>query len=478
MDNKPLRSFLEIPYNQLEEMNLQAKKRRKDKINEKEIREYYLDYLKKEIRLKAVTIGFSDLEGRFHMIDYDKKFFLRSYDSLTFDGSSIRGFSRQAESDLRLGIDWGAFWWLPSDVFGPGKVLIMGKINGQDEKPYQMDSRGILQNYLETLYKKYQYKVYAANEVEGFLVKEIDAEQIFNEKIGFDLVSKGGYYHSLPNDVLRNFIDRAAEAQRSMGFENEKDHPEVAPSQFELNYSYADAMIAADQIQIYKLICRQVARNIGMTATFLPKPVMGINGSGMHTNISIFKKDKNLFHDKKGRGELSGLAWKFIDKILSNANDICLILNSSVNAYRRLDPHFEAPNEIKVSEIDRGAMIRVPLHNEKSARIEVRSVGPDSNPYLLIYSLVKTGLEGETEKVDKNKRPRARFLPGDINTAINYFRQSDLVEKLMGPEMKKKFIDLKQRSANRSPVELGTKVKNSEVIYHHEVYNQMLWNDF
>lgn len=478
MDNKPLRSFLEIPYDELEEMNLGAKKKRKEGVSEKELKEFYLSYLKKEKRLKAVTIGFSDLEGRFHMIDYDKKYFLNSYDCMTFDGSSIRGFARQAESDLRLGIDWSAFWWLPSDVFGPGKVLIMGCINGQDEKPYQMDARGVLHSYLEILYKKNQYKVYAANEVEGFLVKGIDAEQIYNEKVGFELVSTGGYYHSLPKDVLREFIDRSAEAQRAMGFENEKDHPEVAPSQFELNYSYTDALIAADQIQIYKLICRQVARNMGMTATFLPKPVLGVNGSGMHTNISIVKNNKNIFHDKKGRGQLSGFAWNFINKILSNANDICLILNSSVNAYRRLDPHFEAPNEIKVSEIDRGAMIRVPLHDEKSARIEVRSVGPDANPYLLIYSLIRTGLEGEIEKVDKDKRPRARFLPGDVNTAINYFRQSNFIEKILGIETKRKFIDLKQKTAGRSPADLGTRVKNSEVIFHHEVYNQMLWNDF
>ncbi len=478
MDIKSLRSFLEIPYDELEEMNLNAKKKRKDGIPEKELKEFYLNYLKKEKRLKAVTVGFSDLEGRFHMIDYDKKFFLNSYDNMTFDGSSIRGFARQAESDLRLGIDWSAFWWLPSDVFGPGKVLMMGKINGQDEKPYQMDARGVLQRYLEMLYSKYKYKVYAANEVEGFLIKGIDAEQVYDEKIGFELVSMGGYYHSLPKDVLRNFIDQAAEAQRAMGFENEKDHPEVAPSQFELNYTYADAMIAADQIQIYKLVCRQVARNMGLTATFLPKPLMGINGSGMHTNISVFKNSKNLFHDKGGRGQLSDLAWKFIERILSNANDICLLLNSSVNAYRRLDPHFEAPNEIKVSEIDRGAMVRVPLHNEKSARIEIRSVGTDANPYLLIYTLVKTGIDGIVEKIDKNKRPRARFLPGDINTAINYFRQSDWVEKMLGSEMKKKFIELKQKAANRSAADLGTRVKNSEVIYHHEVHNQMLWNDF
>src|SRR3989339_2202330 len=179
MDNKPLRSFLEIPYDELEEMNLQAKKRRKEG-NEKVLKEYYLNYLKKEKRLKAVTIGFSDLEGRFHMIDYDKKFFLDSYDNMTFDGSSIRGFSRQAESDLRLGIDWGAFWWLPSDIFGPGKVLVMGRISNRDGKPYEMDSRGVLKSYLSYICGQFKYKVYIANEVEGFLVKGIDAEKIFN----------------------------------------------------------------------------------------------------------------------------------------------------------------------------------------------------------------------------------------------------------------------------------------------------------
>jgi glutamine synthetase len=123
-------------------------------------------------------------------------------------------------------------------------------------------------------------------------------------------------------------------------------------------------------------------------------------------------------------------------------------------------------------------MVRVPLHNDKSARIELRSVGTDANTSLLIYSLIKTGLEGKTEEIDKEKRPRARFLPGDINTAINHFRQSDFVTLILGEEMKKKFIDLKQKTADRSPSDLGTRVKNSEVIYHHEVHNQMLWNDF
>ena len=157
-----------------------------------------------------------------------------------------------------------------------------------------------------------------------------------------------------------------------MGFANEKDHPEVGPSQFEMKFSYSEAVVAADQFQLYKLLCRQVASKLGMTASFLPKPVVGINGSGAHTNLSVGRKGKNLFYDKKGQDGLSTFAWSFINRILANANDICLILNSSVNSYRRLDPHFEAPNQIKVSAIDRGAMVRIPLGNEKTARVEVR----------------------------------------------------------------------------------------------------------
>jgi len=341
-----------------------------------------------------------------------------------------------------------------------------------------MDSRGVLKSYLEGLHKKEGYTVFAANEVEGFLLDGVDAEKIFDEREGFKLTSTGGYYHSLPTDTLRVFIDKCAEAQRAMGFENEKDHPEVAPAQFELNYSYTDALIGADQIQLYKLICRQIARNMGMTASFLPKPIVGINGSGMHTNLSIAKKGKNVFFDKKGKALLSNFAWQFVDRILSSANDICLVLNPSVNAYRRLDPHYEAPNEIKVSEVDRGAMVRIPLHNEESARIEVRSVAPDANPYLVMYSLVRTGLEGGVEKRDDEKRARVRYLPGTIQTALTQFRQSEWITQLLGEEMKRKYVELKQAVADRSPSELGTRVKMGEVIYHHEVHNQLLWNQF
>jgi glutamine synthetase len=472
-----LRNFLAIPYDELEEMNLKAKKQRLDRVAPHKIQEERLKYLTDESRIKAVTVMFSDLEGRLHMLDYDKKFLLKSYDNLTFDGSSIRGFTAQRESDLRLGIDWGAFYWGPADVFGPGKVLVFGEVIDKSGEPYNADIRSMLKLFATGLHKKHGYTLNAANEIEGFLFNGPEAERVYHETGKFEYVNTGGYYHSLPGDPLRNFIDTTAEVQRSMGFQNEKDHPEVAPSQFEINYSYAEAVAAADHIQLYKLICRQVARNMGLTASFLPKPVVGVNGSGMHTNISISKDSKNLFWDPKGEEKLSKFGYEFLDRVLTAGNDLCLVLNPSVNAYRRLDPHFEAPNQLKASAVDRGSMIRIPIGNERSMRIEVRAVAPDANPYLVLYCIFKTGLEGGTAKI-KNLRQAERYLPDNIYTAIDDFRKAEWTTKLLGEDVKGRYADLKQASADRCPRLLGTIVKPAEVQFHHEVYNQFLWNLF
>ncbi|MBD5654523.1 MAG: glutamine synthetase, partial [Candidatus Eremiobacteraeota bacterium] len=293
----------------------------------------------------------------------------------------------------------------------------------------------------------------------------------------FEYVNTGGYYHSLPGDPLRTFIDTVAEVQRAMGFENEKDHPEVAPSQFEINYSYGEVVAAADTIQLYKLVCRQVATRLGMTASFLPKPVVGVNGNGMHTNVSVSKGGKNIFWDAGGEERLSSFAWNFVDRLLTAGNDSCLMFNASVNAYRRLDPHFEAPNQIKASAIDRGSMVRIPFGNERSSRVEVRSVAPDANPYMVMLSVFKTGLSGSISSED-NLRQARHYLPDNIYDAIAHFRDSAWNTELLGEDVKSRYADLKQASADRCPRLLGTFVKAQEVQYHHEVYNQYLWNLF
>jgi glutamine synthetase len=472
-----LRNFLSLPYDELEELNLKAKKQRQDRVSTHKVQEERLKYLTDEKRIKAITVLFSDLEGRLHMLDYDKKFMLKSFDNLTFDGSSIRGFTAQRESDLRLSIDWSSMYWGPADVFGPGKILVFGDVIDKDGTPYTADTRGVLKGFAEKMYKAEGYTLNAANEIEGFLFKGIDAERRYHETLKFEYVNTGGYFHSLPGDPLRTFIDTTAEVQRAMGFQNEKDHPEVAPSQFEINYSYGDVVAAADRIQLYKLICRQVATNMGLTASFLPKPVVGVNGSGMHTNLSISKDGKNLFWDPKGEEKLSKLGWAFVDRVLTHGNDFCLVMNSSVNAYRRLDPHFEAPNQLKASAVDRGAMIRIPIGNERSMRVEFRSVAPDANPYLVLYTIFKTGIEGETAKI-KNLRQAERYLPDNIYTALENFNGSSWMSEILGEDVKKRFADLKQASADRCSRLLGTVVKPPEVQYHHEVYNQFLWNLF
>ena len=472
-----LRNFLALTYDELETLNLKAKEQRRTRVAIHKIQEERLKYLADEKRIKAVTVLFSDLEGRLHMLDYDKKFLIKSWDNLTFDGSSIRGFTAQRESDLRLGMDWSAFYWAPADYFGSGKVLVFGEVIDKDGSPYSADIRGVLKGYAAEMNKKEGFTLNAANEIEGFLFNGCDAERHYHETHKFEYVNTGGYYHSLPSDHLRTFIDSTAEVQRAMGFENEKDHPEVAPSQFEINYGYGEVVAAADQIQLYKLICRQVATRMGFTASFLPKPVVGVNGNGMHTNVSISKGGKNTFWDPKGEEKLSKSGWSFVDKILTHAIDICLLLNASVNAYRRLDPHFEAPNQIKASAVDRGSMIRIPLGNEKSSRVEVRSVAPDANPYLVLYSIFKSGIDGETSKI-KNLRQAQRYLPDNVYTALELFRNGEWTTKLLGEDVKARYADLKQAAADRCPRSLGTFVKAPEVQYHHEVYNQFLWNLF
>jgi glutamine synthetase len=195
----------------------------------------------------------------------------------------------------------------------------------------------------------------------------------------------------------------------------------------------------------------------------------------MHTNISIGRDGKNVFYDPNGDEGLSKMAWQFVERILTNANDLCLVLNPSVNAYRRLDPHFEAPNQIKASPVDRGSMVRIPWGNERSARVEVRSVAPDANPYMVIYTLLRTGLEGP---LDPNVRQEENILPDNIYDAMNAFQSSAFVGELLGADVQAKYIETKRASADRCPRLLGTRIKRAEVQFHHEVTNQNLWSRF
>lgn len=469
--------YIDLHPFELQKRNILLKRDREAGYTSEAFADRLIPMLRDDKSVRAVTICFADLEGKLHLLDYNKEFFLNSLDNLTFDGSSIKGFTEQKQSDLRLYPDWTSFRWLPASLFGPGKVLIFGRVANQDSSDYESDLRTKLMRFCQELKKDKGMTVLAAPEIEGFILKGIDAEQEFSEEHPFELVTKGGYFSALPQDPLRIFIDTFAQAKLMLGFENEKDHPEVAPSQYELNYRYTEAIGAADQILLYKLVARQVAKSMGYTACFLPKPFSGINGSGMHTNMSVAQDGKNIFYDASSADNLSAFGHHFACGILAHGKELCLVVSSSVNAYRRLDPHFEAPNQIKMSAKDRGSMIRIPIGNERSARIEVRVVAPDSNPYLVLYSLAKAGLHGVEKKMGLPQGD-IEELPGCIQDSIELFKAGDFMKSILGQSNFNKYVKLKEDVAMRASKELGTFVKTGEVIFHHEVRNQYLWSKF
>ena len=450
------RDFLALSYDELEELNLAAKADRTNRVAADEIREKRLKYLKDEKRIKAVTVLFSDLEGRLHLLDYDKKFLLGAYENLTFDGSSIRGFTAQKESDLRLGIDWSAFYWVPADVFGNGKVLVFGDVIDKDGTPYSGDLRGVLKNYSDKLYKEKKYTLNAANEIEGFLFAGRDAEKHYHETGKFEFINTGGYYHVLPLDPLRQFIDTAAEVQRAMGFQNEKDHPEVAPSQFEINYGYGEVVAAADQIQLYKLLCRQIASNMGYTACFLPKPVVGVNGSGMHTNVSVSKGKTNLFWDEKGQEHALRLRLGFPRphphpraRYLPDPEPQRELLPPARSALRSAQPDQGLGHRPRRDGAR--AHRQLTLHARRGAR---RGSGREPLPRALLHLQDRHRWQ-EAQDREPARRPSATCpTTSSRRSTTSKFRSGS--REILGADVQGRFADLKQATANRSPRELGT----------------------
>jgi len=287
------------------------------------------------------------------MLDYDKKFLLKRRQP-HLRRSSIRGFSQQAESDLRLEVDWPAFYWLPSDIFGPGKSAWRSRSEERDGSRYAPDMRSRLKLYAEGLFANDGTLAHASNEIEGFLFRGRDAERQYHATGAFEFISTGGYYHSLPATrcaVHRQFGRGAARPR----VRQREDHPE------------AGAVAVRDELLVHRGLHRggpgaalQTESAGGGAAARHDGVVPAEAGDGRQRQRHAHEPLGHAWrpepvHDAKDEDGLSDLGWSFIDRILANANDICLILNSSVNSYRRLDPHFEAPNQIKASAINRGA---------------------------------------------------------------------------------------------------------------------------
>lgn len=373
---------------------------------------------------------------------------------MMFDGSSIEGFVRIEESDMYLYPDlstWMIFPW-ESDH---GKVArLICDIYNPDGTPFAGDPRGNLKRALKDMRNLGFTSFNLGPEPEFFLFK-LDEDG----GITTTLNDKGGYFDFAPTDLGENCRRDIVLELESLGFEVEASHHEVAPGQHEIDFKYADVVDACDNIQTFKLVVKTIARKHGLHATFMPKPLFGINGSGMHCNMSLFNDEGNVFYDKEGDLELSQTAYHFLGGLLKHARAYTAVCNPTVNSYKRLVPGYEAPVYVAWSGRNRSPLVRVPESRGLSTRLELRSVDPSANPYLAMAVLLQAGLDGIRNKitppaaVDRNiyvmneeEREEAHIqdLPSTIHNAIKELRKDKVMIDALGQHIFSNFVEAKR----------------------------------
>ena len=370
-----------------------------------------------------------------------------------FDGSSINGFVRVEESDMYLRPDLDTFVifpWRPQQ----GKVArLICDVYMPDGTPFEGDPRYILKKAINKA-EAMGYTMNVGPECEFFLF-EVDNDGNPTLKTN----DKGSYFDLGPIDLGENARRDMTLALEDMGFEIETSHHEVAAGQNEIDFKYADALVTADNVTTFKYVVKSIAQRHGLYATFMPKPLHGVNGSGMHVNISLIKDGKNAFYNEEDQLGLSSVAYNFIAGVLKHIKEICPITNPLVNSYKRLVPDYEAPVYIAWSAKNRSPLIRVPSARGEGTRIEFRSPDPSSNPYLVLACLLLAGLEGIKDNleppkcIDRNifnlsreerKRENIENLPESLHEAIAYMQKSDLVKEALGKNTFEYYIKAKE----------------------------------
>ena len=339
--------------------------------------------------VKFIRLQFTDILGTLKNVAItDRQLEKALNNHCMFDGSSINGFVRVEESDMYLRPDLDTFVifpWRPQQ----GKVArLICDVYMPDGTPFEGDPRYILKKAINKA-KDMGYTMNVGPECEFFLF-EVDNDGNPTLKTN----DKGSYFDLGPIDLGENARRDMTLALEDMGFEIETSHHEVAAGQNEIDFKYADALVTADNIATFKYVVKSIAQRHGLYATFMPKPLHGVNGSGMHINISLIKDGKNAFHNEEDELGLSSVAYNFIGGVLKHIKEICPITNPLVNSYKRLVPDYEAPVYIAWSAKNRSPLIRVPSAREEGTRIELRSPDPSSNPYLVLACLLLAGLEG------------------------------------------------------------------------------------
>jgi glutamine synthetase len=406
----------------------------------------------REENISVIRLWFTDILGQIRGFAITPRELPHSLeDGSGFDGSSVEGFARIHESDLMALPDPNTLKIMPEEVGGFKSAVLFCDLKTPEGKPYEGDTRFILKKNLEKIAKK-GYTFNTGPELEYFYLKDDKHPQTLDNVGYFDasVVSLG--------TILRKQTIHMLE---KLGIEVEYSHHEVAPSQHEIDLRFTDALTMADKVITYRFIVKEIARHNGVYATFMPKPIFGENGSGMHTHQSLFKDGKNLFYSSIDSYNLSDIAKSYIAGILKHIREITAVLNQWVNSYKRLVPGYEAPVYISWGQKNRSALVRVPrcrIGRERSARIELRSPDPACNPYLAFSVMLAAGMKGVEEKyqlpepveeniyemsLDTRNDLNIGTLPGSLMEAIREMRNSALVKETLGEHIFDKFIENK-----------------------------------
>ncbi|HKQ62724.1 MAG TPA: type I glutamate--ammonia ligase [Candidatus Polarisedimenticolaceae bacterium] len=410
----------------------------------------------KKDRIRFLRLQFTDILGTNKNVEVPEGQFEKALDGeITFDGSSIEGFVRIEESDMLLRPDLGTFRTFPWEEPHGRVGRVLCDIALPDGGSFDGCPRTTLRRVTAQA-AELGYTAMLGPEAEFFLFQR-DPEGAPTTQTH----DRGAYFDLTP-------IDRGEECRRaivnvleSMGFEVEAAHHEVAPGQHEVDFKYDDALATADKIATLKLVVRKVAVDFDLHATFMPKPLADVNGSGMHTHQSLFQGSRNCFHDPKGRLELSALARHYIGGLLEHARGMCGVTNPLVNSYKRLVPGYEAPTNVAWSEHNRSPLVRVPARRGIGTRVELRLPDPSCNPYLAFAVMLAAGLDGVRRKLDPGEpvnknvftmsaREKARLriddLPADLSAALRAMKKDALIRETLGEHVFNHFIAAKQAS--------------------------------
>ena len=395
---------------------------------------------------KAIRLWFTDILGRVKGFSISHKEVERALEEgINFDGSSIEGLVRIEESDLTAKPDLSSSYIFP-DERGKKTIIFICDIYYPDGSPVESSPRHILKETLETV-KKNGWEFFVGSELEFFY---------FGEQRDLDIRDTKGYFDVLPYDKYDEISEEIVNILNGVGVEVEVAHHEVSENQHEIDLRYDEALKMADHIQVAKYVIKETARENGVFATFMPKPVFGLNGSGLHLHQSFFKKGKNIFYDKKDNYHLSDIAKNYSAGLLKYAREITSITNQWVNSYKRLVPGYEAPVYVSWGRQNRSALLRVPsFKSSNSCRVEYRSPDPATNPYLSISAMLGAGLAGIKNKLklgnpveediytmskERKEKLNIEILPDSLYTAITETEKSKLVKNLFGDEFFKKYI--------------------------------------